>query len=200
MNYSNEIWKPIKGFEDEYEISDCGRLRSIKRKNSKIIKGYKESNGYIHVVLTKMKNGKNIKYRSTRIHRLVAETFIPNTDNLPVINHIDMIKTNNNVSNLEWCTQSYNIHEAIRYKPNMINHLIDYNKYKKSKRIVQFDKSGNYMAIYPNAKMAEKITGICSRNILQVANRESFNKKGNIRKSAGGYIWKFESEVIDNEL
>ena len=44
--------------------------------------------------------------------------------------------------------------------------------------------------------MAEKITGICSRNILQVANKEPFNKKGNIRKSAGGYIWKFESELM----
>lgn len=200
MNYNDEVWKPIKGFENEYEISNYGNLRSIKQKNSKIIKGYIEKNGYIHVVLTKMKNGKNVKRRSTRIHRLVAETFIPNPNKYPEINHIDMIKTNNKVSNLEWCTRKHNQCEAIKYKPNIINHLIDYNKYKKSKRIVQFDKKGDYMAIYPNAKMAEKITGICSRNILQVANREPFNSKGNIRKSAGGYIWRFESEVVGIEL
>lgn len=196
MTYSDEIWKPIKGFEEEYEISNYGRLKSIKQKNSKIIKGYVEKHGYIHVVLTKMKNGKNVKYRSTRIHRLVAETFIPNPNNYSEVNHINMVKTNNMVSNLEWCTTEYNQKEAIKHKPNMINHLLDYNKYEKTKRIIQIDKEGNYMAIYPNAKMAEKITGICSRNILQVANKEPFNKKGNIRKSAGGYIWKFESELM----
>lgn len=200
MNYRYEIWKPVKEFEDEYEISNFGRLISKKQKEPKIIKGFIEKSGYIHVVLTKMRNGKNIKRRSTRIHRLVAEAFLPNPNNYSEINHIDMIKTNNVVSNLEWCTRKYNQNEAFKQKPNMINHLNNYNKYEKTKRIVQFDKNGDYIAIYPNAKAAEKITGICSRNILQVVNKTPFNSKGSIRKSAGGYKWEFESEVIGNGI
>lgn len=200
MDCFDEEWKKVPGFEEEYEISNYGRLKSIKQGFPKIIKGYREKNGYIHVVLTKTKNYKEIKRRSTRIHRLVAESFIPNPNNYQEINHIDMVKTNNIISNLEWCDRKYNIKEAIKYKPNIIEHLNIYNKYKKTKRIIQLDKKDNYMAIYPNAQMAEKITGICARNILQVANKTPFNHKGMIRKTAGGYKWVFESEVVKSEL
>lgn len=200
MNYFDEIWKPIKGFEEEYEISNYGRLISKKQSPPKIIKGYVEKNGYVLVNLTKMKNGKNLKKRTVRIHRLVAETFIPNPNNYLEVNHIDMVKTNNIVSNLEWCNRKHNINEAIKYKPNMINHLIKYNKYVKTKSMVQFSKDGDFMAIYPNAEMAGTITGVCPRNILQVASKNPFNSKGMIRKTAGGYKWLYVSEVIKNEV
>ena len=81
-----------------------------------------------------------------------------------------------------------------------MNGIKKYNQYLKTKRIVQLDKDDNFMAIYPNAVMAERITGVCSRNILQVANKTPFNSKGFIRKSAGGYKWRFESEVVGNGI
>lgn len=90
--------------------------------------------------------------------------------------------------------------EAMKKKPQMINGVKKYNRYVKTRRIVQLDKEDNYLAIYPNAEIAGKITRICSRNILQVVNKTPFNSKGAVRKSAGGYKWKFESEVVGNGL
>ena len=108
-----EIWKPVKGFEGYYEVSNLGRVRSVaiyvnSKNNSKryrserILKGILH-NEYLWVTLSK----DNIKIKK-RIHRLVAEVFIPNPDNLPFINHKDEVKTNNVFKNLEWCTPEYN--------------------------------------------------------------------------------------------
>ena len=110
-----ELWKDIKGFEGLYQVSTLGRVRSMDRwvtyKNGvkrffegKIINTFISNNGYIRVQLNK--NCKKIKYS---VHRLVAETFIPNPDNLPCVNHKDEVKTNNYPYNLEWCTIEYNI-------------------------------------------------------------------------------------------
>ena len=109
-----EIWKPVKGFEEYFEISNLGR---IKRTNAiittptckkKIYKGIilKTSidKGYEKINLSV--NGKRkIKY----IHRLVAEAFIPNENNYKEVNHIDSNTTNNRVDNLEWCNRKYNL-------------------------------------------------------------------------------------------
>lgn len=110
-----EIWKPVKGYEGYYEVSNLGRVRSIDRvvvdtvrncerllKGKVLVQNDKE-NGYKTVVFCKEHKTHN-KY----VHRLVAEVFIPNPDNLPQINHKDEDKTNNRVDNLEWCTQLYN--------------------------------------------------------------------------------------------
>lgn len=121
---SEEIWKPIKGFEDSYEVSNLGNVRSIDRyciqKNNKsdkynhiykgkILKQYKNNAGYMQVQLS-------YKYKSIprRVHRLVAETFIDNPNDYVCVNHIDGNKINNNVNNLEWCTYSHNNSEARR--------------------------------------------------------------------------------------
>ena len=116
-SYANEIWKDIVGFEGEYQVSNCGRVRSVDRigthvnyKGKTVKVPYKgrvlrpgDSRGYLSVLL----NSKPIK-----VHRLVASTFIENPDNLPVVNHIDGNKKNNNVKNLEWVTQKQNIKHA----------------------------------------------------------------------------------------
>jgi hypothetical protein len=109
----DEIWKPIPGYEGYYEVSNTGKVRSLTRtvimKDGKPrpIKGRelkpKINNGYPTVNLSK-----NGTVKTIRIHRLVALTFIPNPDNLPIINHKDENKQNNNVNNLEWCTYEYN--------------------------------------------------------------------------------------------
>ena len=110
-----EVWKSIKGFEGIYEVSNFGRVRSIDRIDcsgrhlkAKVISSKSKCN-YITCVL--MKCGNRYTYR---IHRLVAEAFIPNPLNLPVVNHIDGNKKNNHASNLEWCSYSENTKHAYK--------------------------------------------------------------------------------------
>lgn len=114
MEKVNEIWKPVKGYEGLYEVSSHGRVRSlgrtvICRKGGERLFPPKEmvfniAQGYLYLTLRdRDKNG-----RKHKVHRLVAEAFIPNPDNLPCINHKDEDKLNNNVDNLEWCTVKYN--------------------------------------------------------------------------------------------
>lgn len=102
-----EYWKTIEGYED-YEVSSLGRIRSNKsNRKSIILKERYSKDGYIQYAL--LKNGK-AKY--IRIHRLVAEYFIPNPENKPTVNHKDGDKTNNCVENLEWATLSEQIQHA----------------------------------------------------------------------------------------
>lgn len=105
-----EIWKPIVGINDKYEVSNLGRVRSLGYKTPLIFKPrfYLRSE-YLLVRLTV--DGKR-KYFS--IHRLVAEAFIPNPDNKPCVNHINGIKTDNRVKNLEWVTRSENQYHALK--------------------------------------------------------------------------------------
>lgn len=111
-----EIWKEIKEYEGIYKISNFGRVKSLPRKttnqhgkNEIILKPSKNTSGYLQVNLNK--NGKD---KNVLVHKLVAETFINNTNNLPYINHKDENKTNNYVSNLEWCTAKYNANYGSR--------------------------------------------------------------------------------------
>lgn len=107
-----EEWKDIKGYEGLYQISNKGRVKSLgnnKSRKEKIRDGKIDNNGYKRIGLCK--NGKEKKYK---IHRLVAQAFLPNPDNLPVVNHKDENKLNNNVENLEWCTQEYNCNYGSR--------------------------------------------------------------------------------------
>ena len=105
-----EIWKDIKGFEGLYQVSNLGEVKSLNYRGHGKEKLLKQShtNGYPVVVLY-INGDKFQKY----IHRLVAETFIPNPNNLPQVNHIDGVKMNNNVSNLEWCSVAHNLVHAI---------------------------------------------------------------------------------------
>lgn len=109
----NEQWKDIPGYEGLYQVSSHGsvkRLQAIVSNGNKtmnwpgrILKPDMDSDGYNHVVLCK-----NNKTKRFFVHRLVADLFIPNPNNYPVINHKDENKLNNHVENLEWCTVSYN--------------------------------------------------------------------------------------------
>ena len=99
-----EIWISIKGYEDSYEISNLGRVKSLIS-NGLILKQSKDKDGY-HVV--------SLKRKSFRVHRLVATAFIPNPNNLEQVNHKDEDKSNNTVDNLEWCNTTYNINYGTR--------------------------------------------------------------------------------------
>lgn len=100
------MWKDVVGFEGRYMVSDNGEL---KGKRGFILKQRLNTNGY--PIVTMRENGRP---RDKRVHRIVAEAFIPNPNNLPFVNHIDGDKQNNSVENLEWCSQSHNIKEAYR--------------------------------------------------------------------------------------
>ena len=96
-----EEWKNVIGYEGLYEVSDKGNVRNVRRNT--LLKLTKTYYGYIQVNL--YKNGIRT---GLRVHRLVAQAFLPNPDNLPEINHKDEDKTNNRVDNLEWCDRKYN--------------------------------------------------------------------------------------------
>ena len=104
-----EVWKPIKGYEDRYEVSNLGKVKSLSRKKGwciakeKIIIPCTSRTGYFVVDLYK-----NYSRKHHQIHRLVAQAFIPNPDNKPQVNHLDGDRKNNSVDNLEWSTAKEN--------------------------------------------------------------------------------------------
>ena len=108
-----EEWRDIKGYEGAYQVSSYGRIRSLDRiverktgnykHKGRILKQNDDTHGYLKVNLTK-----HDKKKTFKVHRLVAQAFIPNPNNYTVINHKDENKTNNKVENLEWCTSKYN--------------------------------------------------------------------------------------------
>lgn len=114
----NEVWKPIKGYEGLYEVSNKGNVRSVDRYvmngnrycllKGKPRKTYLISTGYLMVDLCK--NSQRTHYL---VHRLAANAFIPNPNNLPCIDHINTIKTDNRVENLRWCTRKENMNNPL---------------------------------------------------------------------------------------
>lgn len=100
-----EIWRDIEGFGGCYQVSNLGRVKSLKFGKEKILTPTINSSGYYHTCLRK--DGRSV---TVYIHRIVAQAFLPNPDNLPLINHKDEDKTNNRVENLEWCSAYYNLH------------------------------------------------------------------------------------------
>ncbi len=104
---SKETWKPIKGYEGFYSVSNFGRVRN--NRNNKLLKLNNNGKGYLFVHLRKNKFNK-----SCYVHRLVLLNFIPNPDSKPECNHKDGNKLNNHMDNLEWNTRRENVHHAIK--------------------------------------------------------------------------------------
>lgn len=175
----NEIWKPVKGYENLYQVSSYGRVSGMGRVTSdgrlvkgKMLKPEKQGKGYFCVYLSK--DGKRKCYL---IHRLVAEAFIPNPNNHPCVNHKDEDKTNNVVENLEWCTHQYNNNYGGRNKKVAE---------KLSKPIQQFTLDGKFVKEYPSVREAGRQNNLHYQNIWKCL-------KGKY-KHCGGYVWKYKEQ------
>ena len=166
-----EIWKPIKGYESLYEVSNLGNVKRLYRCRKERILKQCIRNKYYCVCLCK-----NNIHQIFSIHRLVAEAFIPNPDNLPCVNHKDEDKTNNRVENLEWCTHIYNNNFGTR------NERISDSL---SKPINQYTKDGVFIRQWKSAREASKTLGIYRRNIQMVCYGKVY------RRTAGGFIWRY---------
>lgn len=106
IELKNEKWKDIEGYDGVYQVSDLGRVRSKKYGDWRLLRPKKSNSGYFSVNLCKYGKQKTVK-----IHRLVAQAFIPNDDNSKtIINHRNECKSDNRVSNIEWCDYKYNNH------------------------------------------------------------------------------------------
>ena len=180
-----EVWKDITGYEGLYQVSNLGRVKSLERTkdnnggkvkvNERIMKISSDQAGYNIICLTK--NGKR---KTHKIHRLVALNFVPNPENKREVNHKDGNKSNNIYCNLEWSTRAENIRHAFATGLNGGEHL---KNNSLSKKVIQYDKSMNLIAVYQSMSEAERKTGIHQENICQYCQ--------NKRPTAGGYIWKY---------
>lgn len=193
-----EIWKAIKDYEGLYEISNLGRIKSLKRiekfyhnNNDKILIRSKCSNGYLKIVLSK-----NNLHKNYMIHRLVAEAFIPNPENKPTVNHKDGNKQNNCVDNLEWATYSENIQHAYNLGLNYSSDKLKGRAgklSKMSKSVYQIDRNKNkILNQYYSVREAERQTKIKAQSICNCCN----NKKS--CKTAGGYKWCYVQDYNTN--
>lgn len=184
----NEIWKPIKNYEYLYEVSNYGRVKSLNFNHTKK-EGILKQDGKSYLQVTLFKNKKRNK---ELVHRLVAEAFIQNPNNLPYINHKDRNVKNNCVylnkdgtvnlekTNLEWCTQKYNVN----YDGCLERRAIAQRNNNCSKQINQYTLNGEFIKEWPSTKEIQRTLGIHHSNISKCCKGE--------HKTAGGYIWKFK--------
>ena len=175
----------IKDFPDYY-ITDTGDVysRNLYKNPScriKKLKPVKLSTGYMYVGL-----GKNHKTHPKLVHRLVAETFIPNPENKREVNHKNGNRSDNRVENLEWCTRSENQIHSYRVLKRQGPWQNKKGKDKKGTKIVLQIKDGKVIAKYYGTNEAERKTGICHVAIIQCCNGYKYNK------TAGGYQWKYK--------
>lgn len=170
-----EIWKDIEGFEGIYQVSNLGRIKSLKFGKEKIRKIH--NNGFKNTV-TLCKNG---KFKNYKVHQLVAQAFIPNPDNRTEIDHIDTNTSNNRVENLRWVT----------HKENMNNPLTKEKLLKNcptAKPILQFTKEGKLIRKWKSAKDIERELGYSNADISKCCNGK--------QKTCGGYKWHFHYKGI----
>ncbi len=171
MTHVNEIWMPVVGFEGLYEVSNLGRVKSLKRNTTSggimktnINKGYE----YVHLC-------KNGKHYNGKVHRLVAEAFLPNPQYKREVNHKDENKLNNSLANLEWATRKENSNYGTG---------AERAAQKCRKKIVQLDMDGNELHLWDSSLAIERTLGFAASNIRTVCIGKA--------KSAYGFRWKHE--------
>ena len=185
----NEVWKDVVGYEGLYKVSDRGNVYSVERMSSqgnkiggRMLKPIRHGNGYIRVSLCK--NG--IK-KNKRVHRLVAEAFIPNPEKLPQVNHKDENPSNNEFSNLEWCDARYNSNygtrnERIRKKVRAVN--IKNGEVIRFKSTVEAGSKGYYPSI---------VARVC-KGVYKDGSGKLIGGDG---RTYRGHKWYYEEDVVE---
>lgn len=174
----NETWKSIEDFP-KYQVSTLGRIKNIQ--TERIFTGTKDAFGYMHVRLINPYGGYTLK----KVHRLVAEAFLPNPDNKPLIDHIDGDKTHNALSNLRWFTYSENS-QAYEASKGMKRTA------PKNHKIAQYAMDGTLVATFSNTGEAGKTTGFGRFGIYSACN-------GKLR-TFNGYMWRFYDDEPEQSI
>lgn len=179
-----EEWRDIPGYEGLYQVSNFGRVRSLDRIvisngfqrkiRGCILKPSVSRRGYYLICLQKESIPKTIL-----VHRLVAQVFIPNPNNLPCVNHKSEIKTENSVENIEWCSYKYNSNYGTRTERFIKS---------KSKKVAKIAPNGDVLEVYNSAMDAAQT----------IPNKNTRSQAGHIRdvcngvyETSGGYRWKY---------
>ena len=175
----SEVWMDVVGYEGYYKVSNKGNVRSVERTDALgrkqgglTLRLAPHTGGYLCITLNK--NGKK---KTKLVHRLVAETFLPNPNNYPEVNHLDEDKTNNELSNLEWCEPSYNINYGPRNKKDAQT---------KSKKVRAINIESGEVATFSSTKDAMR-KGYSSGNVSAACRGIYYG--GNLYR---GYEWSYE--------
>lgn len=195
-----EEWRDIPQYEGLYQVSNQGQIRSIDRivrrngETTKNLRGFillplYQKSGYMFVFLSK-----NGKAKRMAIHRAVALAFIPNPENKPEVNHINEDKTDNRVENLEWATIKENRNYGTRIARGIANRNQTGEKNgmfgkrgslnPNSKKVLQYDLSGQFIREYDSVKMAAEMTHSNASSISRVAN--------GYLKQTNSFIWRYK--------
>lgn len=178
-----EEWKNIVGYEGLYMVSNLGRIKSLNYHNEhreEIMKPNVWNGGYLKIGL--YKNGKFKRYF---VHRIVAEAFIPNTENKPYIDHINTLRSDNRVENLRWCTRQENMNNPltlVKHKQKMLGNGCN------NKPIVQLSTDNSLLGVYKSITSASKQLGYNNGYIGQCCNGQ--------REKMYGYQWQYVEDYL----
>ena len=174
---SIEIWKPVIGYEGLYDVSNLGRIRSLnyRRTGKTFILKPVLCSGYYVVNLWK-----NKKRSLFKLHRLIAQVFVPNPDNLPEVDHISTIKTDNRAINIRWTDRKGNVNNPITKE--RIKKAVSINGKMCSKPVIQCTLDGKEIVFWHSMSEAKKL-GFNEGNISECCQGK--------RKTHKGFVWKF---------
>jgi hypothetical protein len=182
LPYYKEEWKNISEYEGLYQVSSFMKVLNVK--TGKILKLFKNEKGYLNVNLSK-----NGDIKMFRVHRLIAQAFVPNPENKPEVDHINTYRDDNRIENLRWVNEDEQ-HNNILTKEHIRRgetHYL-YGKYGKehpqSKPVLQYDLDDNFIREWENSRQIEKELNIKRPSICNCCNGK--------HKTAGGYIWKYK--------
>lgn len=191
-----EIWKDIEGYENKYQVSDQGRVRSLDRvlsvfRNGKcynkiqkgdILKKQKDTGGYNQVQLH---DGDRKKVHTYSVYKLVAKAFIPNPENKPCVDHINTDRNDDRDCNLRWVTYKENSENQLTMEHHKGSHKVPHMQ--KRKPVVQYTKEGGFIKKWKCAEEAAATLGLSKSNIQSVAGHQPHFH------TAGGYKWEYAS-------
>ena len=175
-----EIWKPAVGFENLYAVSNFGRVASTQFHGKRSFSIMKQSTMPLNYKTVKLRDWKKGYVKSYPVHRLVAETFLPNPENKPQVDHIDTNPANNRIDNLRWVTNLENqrnpltlkhLQSAITLHNKSAAHKIEIQE-SLGHPILQYDRQGNFLQEFPSMSEAAKVLGTTACCIKRVCDGE----------------------------